>query len=59
MDEIIIVEHNPQWKLFFELEVSQISQVLDKKLIIRLDKLAARSDSVCLSSVSTSVNTNC
>lgn len=37
MDEIIIVEHNPQWKLFFAEEVSRISQVLDKKLITRIE----------------------
>ena len=37
MDEIIIVEHNPDWKLFFALEVERIYQVLNSDLIVRIE----------------------
>ena len=37
MDEIIIVEHNRDWKLFFTLEVERIYQVLNPDLIVRIE----------------------
>ncbi len=43
MDEIIIVEHNPNWKLFFEREVIQICKVLDTnldELVLKLPDIA-------------------
>ena len=37
MDEIIIVEHNPDWKLFFTLEVERTYQVLNPNSIVRIE----------------------
>ena len=37
MDEIIIVEHNPDWKLFFALEVERIYQVLNPDSIVSIE----------------------
>lgn len=37
MDEIVVVEHNPDWTLFYEREVIQICQVLDSNLVTRIE----------------------
>jgi GrpB-like predicted nucleotidyltransferase (UPF0157 family) len=37
MDEIVIVEYNPQWKILFEQESAQLSNVLDRDLITRIE----------------------
>ena len=37
MDEVIIVEHDPNWKSLFQLEVSLIKRVLNNNLITRIE----------------------
>ena len=37
MDEVVIVEYNPNWKLLFQEEVLQIRQVLNANLITRIE----------------------
>lgn len=37
MDKVVIVEHDPHWKMQFQLEVALIEKVLDKKLITRIE----------------------
>ena len=41
MDEIIIVEHNPDWKLFFALEVERIYQVLNPDSIVGIEHVGS------------------
>ena len=37
MDEVVIVEYNPNWKLLFQEEVVQIRKVLNANLITRIE----------------------
>lgn len=37
MDEVIIVEHNPDWKILFQKEVTLIKRVLNKDFITRIE----------------------
>jgi GrpB-like predicted nucleotidyltransferase (UPF0157 family) len=37
MDEVVIVEYNSQWKILFEQESTQLSNVFDKDLITRIE----------------------
>jgi GrpB-like predicted nucleotidyltransferase (UPF0157 family) len=37
MDEVIVVDYNPVWKLVFKEEVTRISNVLDETLITRIE----------------------
>ena len=37
MDEVVIVEYNPNWKLLFIKEAEQIRKVCDANLIIRIE----------------------
>ncbi|WP_310483546.1 GrpB family protein [Chamaesiphon sp. VAR_48_metabat_403] len=37
MDEVVIVDYNPQWKILFEQESARLSNALDKDLITRIE----------------------
>lgn len=37
MDEIIIVEYNPRWKILFEQEVALIREILDQNIVSRIE----------------------
>ena len=35
MDEVVIVEYNPQWAMLFEQEAARVREVLAENLITR------------------------
>ncbi len=37
MDEIVIVEYNPDWKIHFQSEVERLKKALDNNLITRIE----------------------
>ena len=37
MDEVVIVEYNPNWVLLFEQEATRIREVLDENLVTRIE----------------------
>ena len=43
MDEVVIVEHDRNWKLLFQQEVALIKKVLDKDLINRIEHFGSTS----------------